>query len=118
MVSRHGRDVGCPTPPAQTPACSFPAQGSSEILASAVSLNELKVTLVINALCNPRFFNVMTIEQCIELTPVKALSLTSSIQPFVQNSTYLSIILLDAFKVIDHTIVIIVATQFAAQRFH
>ena len=31
----RGRDAGCPTPPAQIPACSFSAPGSSERLASA-----------------------------------------------------------------------------------
>jgi hypothetical protein len=30
-----GRDAGYPAPPAQTPACSFPAPGSSVVLASA-----------------------------------------------------------------------------------
>ena len=33
---RRGRDAGYPTPPAQIPACGFPAPGSSVILASAV----------------------------------------------------------------------------------
>ena len=32
-----GRDAGYPTPPAQIPACGFPAPGSSGILASVVS---------------------------------------------------------------------------------
>jgi hypothetical protein len=36
-MGRRGRDVGYPTPPAQIPACSFPAPGSSQILASAIS---------------------------------------------------------------------------------
>jgi hypothetical protein len=31
----RGRDAGYPTPPAQIPACGFPAPGSSAILASA-----------------------------------------------------------------------------------
>ena len=35
---RRGRDAGCPAPPAQIPACGFPAPGSSVTLASALSL--------------------------------------------------------------------------------
>ena len=35
---RRGRDAGYPTPPAQIPACGFPAPGSSVTLASALSL--------------------------------------------------------------------------------
>ena len=33
---RRGRDTGYPAPPAQIPACSFPAPGSSIVLASAI----------------------------------------------------------------------------------
>jgi hypothetical protein len=34
--SRRGRDASYPTPPAQIPACSIPAPGSSMRLASAI----------------------------------------------------------------------------------
>ena len=34
----RGRDAGYPAPPAQTPACSFPAPGSSVALASALQM--------------------------------------------------------------------------------
>jgi len=32
----RGRDAGYPAPPAQTPACSFPAPGSSVVLTSVM----------------------------------------------------------------------------------
>ena len=34
--SRRGRDTGYPAPPAQIPACSFSAPGSSMVLASVI----------------------------------------------------------------------------------
>ena len=40
----RGRDVGYPAPPAQTRTCSFPASGSSVVLASAMQGNSLKQT--------------------------------------------------------------------------
>ena len=36
LGARRGRDAGYPTPPAQIPACGFPAPGSSVRLAAAI----------------------------------------------------------------------------------
>jgi len=36
FLQSRGRDTGYPAPPAQIPACSFPAPGSSMVLASVV----------------------------------------------------------------------------------
>jgi hypothetical protein len=40
LGARRGRDTGYPVPPAQIPACGFPAPGSSKMLASAISRRE------------------------------------------------------------------------------
>jgi len=52
--SRRGRDAGYPTPPAQIPACGFPAPGSSVVLASAV-LIALDIAILLRevGLCAP-----------------------------------------------------------------
>ena len=51
---RRGRDAGYPTPPAQIPACGFPAPGSSVVLASAV-LIALDIAILLRevGLCAP-----------------------------------------------------------------
>jgi hypothetical protein len=36
VIGRRGRNAGYPAPPTQIPACSFPAPGSSMILASVI----------------------------------------------------------------------------------
>ena len=47
LDARRGRDAGYPTPPAQIPACGFPAPGSSVILASALPVTrEIAILLM------------------------------------------------------------------------
>jgi len=54
LGARRGRDAGYPTPPAQIPACGFPAPGSSVVLASAV-LIALDIAILLRevGLCAP-----------------------------------------------------------------
>jgi hypothetical protein len=44
-VSLYGRNAGYPAPPVQTRTCSFPASGSSVVLASAVQSQAFRQTL-------------------------------------------------------------------------
>src|SRR2546428_566944 len=41
----YGRNAGCPAPPVQSRTCSFPASGSSVVLASAVQSSAFRQTL-------------------------------------------------------------------------
>jgi len=45
FIGCHARSTGYPAPPAQIPACRFPAPGSSKILTSVLSALEIKVKL-------------------------------------------------------------------------
>jgi len=59
---RRGRDTGFPVPPAQFPACSFPAPGSSAIPTSATGIaRELKLSLPAVNFRDPRLLNPMAI---------------------------------------------------------
>jgi hypothetical protein len=45
LRSLYGRNAGYPAPPVQTRTCSFPASGSSVVLASAVQSRAFRQTL-------------------------------------------------------------------------
>ncbi len=46
FLSHRGRTASCPAAPAQIPACSFSAPGSSEILASAIQPRPPKLPIL------------------------------------------------------------------------
>ena len=64
LGARHGRNGGHPPSPAQIPACSFPAPGSSAILASAIErIRKLKSPLAVMDFRDARPFNPVEIDQ-------------------------------------------------------
>ena len=87
----HGRDTGCPAPPAQIPASEIIAPGSSRVFASILPALEIKVKLYLVRLDNSWFWNSISFPTRSELGLIEATSLTSSIKPFVKNFLYIFI---------------------------
>jgi len=82
----RGRTAGCPTAPAQIPACPFRAPGSSE-----ARVNRRPTSSGTNRLAGPRpntdsrpWYLKMEKQVC-EAVPRKATALTSPIEPFPRN---------------------------------
>src|SRR3954449_9884647 len=81
--SSRGRDAEAP--PAQIPACSFPAPGSSVTLASALS-NSDKHHLSTSTLRDPGILQWKSLHQGAELPPTHPALLTSPPQPLLQQT--------------------------------
>ena len=112
---RRGRDASCPTPPAQIPACSFPAPGSSTILASAQG--SARRSRQSHPWSDPWLGYLEVLQQLTEGFPAVTRPLTPPVEPLPQNSHRFVKELLQARVVAADSIIVVVSLKFRPHLF-
>ena len=106
----HGRTASCPAAPVQIPACGFPAQGSSKLLASYIKVTHCSCYSEI--VTDTWSLKIKGFYQFGKPFPVVATSLTTTIQRLEKNPLYLMKETCQAFGVAPNTVIIIVSAKF------
>src|SRR5262245_14962808 len=113
----HGRYTGYPVTPAHLPACSLPAPGSTEILASAIWLiRKLKSSLAVVDFRDTRSFNPMAVHHRPEAPAGVAFLLTSPVYPFLEKTHRLAKVFVQTLEIPNHAIVGVIAPKFRIER--
>ena len=111
----RGRAADYSTPPAQIPACSFPAPGFSVVLAPQSSLSPTFGWLCLGSFSYVWSFYLEAVKELLEAIPIEAVALTAAIEPFEQYCHRLLEKSVQAFVVAVDAIVIVITSQLGVQ---